>query len=161
MSDPEFYNMIAKAPIFEAVIKGAIAVEVEIEEAFSLNFIDFDSLVQMRLTYEQKVKLMVAIGLEPRFEGPLKALAKIRNRFAHNLDADFSASDADNFYSTFSKEDRKIIDLSLEAMEGRIQEGENHKQFSEFDIQDKFSLCVVTLRSAMKATHAEIRAKLK
>lgn len=153
MSDPEFYSLIAGAPVFEAIIKGAIGVEVEMEELFSLHFVDFDSLVEMRLTYDQKVKLTTAIGLKRRFSSPLMALAKIRNRFAHNLDAEFSASDADNFYAAFAKEDRKIIETSL----SRIQDtpGEQSREFKEFDGRDKLALCIVTLRSAMKAAQLE------
>ncbi|UXR90941.1 hypothetical protein [Agrobacterium tumefaciens] len=155
MSDPEFYSLIAEAPVFEAIIKGAIGVEVEMEEVFSLHFVDFDSLVEMRLTYDQKVKLMIAIGLERRFASPLMALAKIRNRFAHNLDAQFSASDADNFYATFAKEDRRIMETSLSRIQDGMPPDGHPREFKEFDGRDKLALCIVTLRSAMKAAQLE------
>jgi hypothetical protein len=157
MSDPEFYSLIAGAPVLEAIIKGAIGVEVEMEELFSLHFVDFESLVEMRLTYDQKVKLTIAIGLERRLSSPLMALAKIRNRFAHNLDSEFSDSDADNFYAAFAKEDRRIMETSL----SRIQDasGDQSKGFKEFEGRDKLALCIVTLRSAMKAAQLELMRK--
>jgi hypothetical protein len=143
LGDAEYYHLIATAAPFEAIIKAAIAIEVEMEELLRLAFFDPNALVEMKMTYDQKVMLMIALGLQPRFVTPLRALARLRNRFAHTLDAEFAPHDADNFYSCFSKEDQEIIARTLEKGSSGA--------FLSFDARDRLSICVVTLRAAIIA----------
>ncbi len=152
LDDAKYYHLIATADPFEAIIKAAIAIEVEMEELFRIVFIDPDALVEMRMTYDQKVMLMIALGLEPRFITPLRALARLRNRFAHTLDAEFAPHDADNFYSCFAKEDQEIMASTL----AKGSAG----QFKSFDARDKLSICVVTLRAAVIAAQKEAKQRL-
>ncbi|PYB77646.1 hypothetical protein [Rhizobium wuzhouense] len=152
LDDAEYFQLIATADPFEAIIKSAIAIEVEMEELFRLAFIDPDALVKMKMTYDQKVMLMIALGLQPRFITPLRAMARLRNRFAHTLDAEFASHDADNFYSCFSKEDQEIIARTLEKGSSGA--------FQSFDARDRLSICVVTLRAAVIAAQKEVKQRL-
>jgi hypothetical protein len=155
ISDEEFYALIANASPFEAVIKSAIVIETEIEEIFRLAFVDPSAIHQLKLTYAQKVGIVIGLGLEPRLATPLRALSKMRNDFAHKLDAKFDSSDADNFYSSFAKEDRKVINDTLRAMPGNMKPHGMPRAFAEFDERRKLSLCIVTLRSAMVAAQRQ------
>ncbi|WP_105403435.1 hypothetical protein [Neorhizobium sp. T7_12] len=156
IDDADFYAMVATATTFEAIIKGAIAVEVEIEGVFRHAFVDPEALAEVGLTYIQKAQLLIALGLEPRFRAPLLALAKLRNKFAHTLDAEFSVSDADNFYSSFAKHDRNIIAKTLANMPANKDERGKAKAFSEFLPREKLSICVVTLRAAVISAQREV-----
>lgn len=86
IENAEFYDLLGKASAFEAIIKGAIAIEAEMEALFELAFFDSAALAEIGLTYSQKATLLIAIGLQPRYAPPLRALAKMRNKFAHTLD---------------------------------------------------------------------------
>ncbi len=144
LSDAEFYKMMADAEPFEAVIKSAIVIESEIEAFFDVAFMDPARLLKMELRYEQKVHLLLALGMDARFSSPLKSLANLRNRFAHNLDATFSVSDADNFFTAFTKQDQKMVRDSYHGL--------RKTEETPFDMQDpldKFVLCVVWLRAAL------------
>ncbi|EPE95691.1 hypothetical protein [Rhizobium grahamii] len=161
ISDEEFYAMMADATPFEAVIRSAIVIETEIEEIFRLAFADPSAITDLKLTYAQKVGLVIGLGMDPRLATPLKALAKLRNDFAHKLDAKFDNSDADNFYSSFAKEDKKVINEVLRAMPGNKKTDGTHRAFKEFEERKKLSLCVVTLRSAIVAAQRQVTRLLE
>ncbi|EJC69340.1 hypothetical protein Rleg5DRAFT_5128 [Rhizobium leguminosarum bv. viciae WSM1455] len=160
LEDPEFFHLIATATPFEAIIKGAIAVEAEMEALFERAFFDPEALAEIGLTYSQKATLLIALGLQPRFAPPLRALAKMRNKFAHNLDAEFSESDADNFHASFAKEDRDVIGKTLAHMPANRDEPGRAKAFKDLDARDKLSICIVTLRSAVIAAQQQTIALL-
>ncbi len=51
MSDPEFYSLIAGAPVLEAIIKKVIAVEEEMEDVFRIQLVVLDRLEGLSLSY--------------------------------------------------------------------------------------------------------------
>lgn len=144
LTDEEFYELMSKAEPFEIVIKSAIVVESEIEEIFDLAFDEPKHLLIMNMTYEQKMALALAIGLNTRFKPVLKALASIRNKFAHNLDAKFGKAEANSFFATFDKVDKRVIKENYERLSRRRGEA-----FNNLPPEDLFILSVITLRAAV------------
>lgn len=143
-SDIEFFNLMATAKPFEMVIKSAMVIESEIEEIFNRAFIEPTRVHKMDLRYEQKLELALALGLDERFGPPLRNLAKVRNIFAHQIDATFSNAQANDFFSSFHKLDKKIIIDNY----GHIAPG-RAVPFDQVLPEEKFVLCVVTLRAAI------------
>ncbi|MGQ8634410.1 hypothetical protein ACUTJJ_23335 [Agrobacterium sp. DKPNP3] len=147
LSDQDFFTLLAKADDFAIVIKSAIIIEAEIEELFAAALPNPRHLFGLRLTYEFKVTLAVAVGLDERFLPVLKALASIRNDFAHKLNVGFELDDrARNLYATFHKYDRKLVRENYEALsEGR------GTAFDDLTASDLFIMSVITLRAAIIA----------
>lgn len=150
LTDQEFYSLMARVEPFEMVIKSAIVIEGEIEEIFNKAFFDPARLTKMELRYEQKVELVLALGLDERFGPPLRSLAKLRNVFAHNLEAKFSKSEADNFYSSFHKKDRKITHDTYERMDRALT-----TPFDEIEPAELYVLSVISLRAAIKVAQKQ------
>lgn len=155
LSDEDFYRFMAKADPFEIVIKSAIIIESEIEEIFDIAFEAPKHLLTMGMTYEQKMALVLAIGLDERFKPVLKALATVRNKFAHNLDVVFGSDEAKGFYSNFSKIDRKLIKENYDRLS--LNRG---LPFDHIPPEDLFILCVITLRAAVLAAKTQTRLLL-
>ncbi len=141
--------MMASLDPFQAVIKGAIVVESEMEEVFRSAFHDASALYDMKLTYDQKVNLLIALGIEPRFATPLKALAKIRNKFAHTIDANLTEVEAKNFYASFHSTDRIIINDIFSTLHAHKKINGKPAKVSDLDPLDQVVLCIVTLRAAI------------
>ncbi|MBB3315090.1 hypothetical protein FHT77_000932 [Rhizobium sp. BK181] len=66
-----------------------------------------------------------------------------------SIEAEFSGFDADNFYSSFAKDDREIIATTLANMPSNRDEEGRLREFKDFDAKDKLSICIVTLRAAI------------
>jgi hypothetical protein len=143
LEDKDFYALMGDASDFEMIIKSAIVIESEIEEIFGKAFLEPDRLLKMRLTYDQKVELLLALGLQVRFGPPLRALANLRNKFAHNIDAEFSKDDADNFFASFDKYDRTIVLDNYNKT--KLAPG----PFKDLHQSNLFLLCVISLRAAI------------
>jgi hypothetical protein len=63
-----------------------------------------------RLNFSTKVGLAVALGALPiTLREPLQMANSLRNRFAHDIHAQVSASQVDRFFKSFSKDDRAVI----------------------------------------------------
>ncbi|ELJ8875687.1 TPA: hypothetical protein NJ590_004567 [Vibrio parahaemolyticus] len=91
------------------VIRAHIVLESLVDEFIFSKTVCNKSLSRMKMTFEQKVLLAIALGFDSRFEKPLKAIATIRNRFAHNLRGNIDKSDTNNFYKAFSNVDKTIM----------------------------------------------------
>ncbi|OEF06789.1 hypothetical protein, partial [Vibrio genomosp. F10] len=124
------------------VIRSHIVLENLVEEYISSKTVCEKSVSKLKLTFEQKIYLAVSLGFDPRFEKPLKAIATIRNRFAHNLRGCLDKSDANNFYKSFSEIDKTIMYESvLRHFRGDTNEEKPDKS--------KFSVYVMCLTIAI------------
>lgn len=150
LSDSDFFNLMAVAPPFEMVIKSAIVIESEIEELFNRAFLDVKRIHKMELRYEQKIELALALGVHERFGPPLRNLAKVRNVFAHQADASFSLTYANDFYFALDKIDRRVVQENY-----RLMEGKRGVVFDDLPPEEKFVLVVVTLRAAIKVAQLQ------
>ncbi len=146
LSDASFYLLAAVAEPFELVIKSAIVIESELEAIFEEKFSTPRHLYDLGLTYEQKVLLVLALGLDDRLKPPLIALSNLRNKFAHNLEVTFGIDQAKSFYSAFSKSDKKIVRENYESLSRSPKIA-----FDDLAASELFALCVTTLRAAIIA----------
>lgn len=142
--DKAFYEQMAFGDDVSVVIKAAVKIDREIAETLNHFFYDPKILETLDLTYFQRVGLLVASGFQDRFHTPLKALGKIRNRFAHQPINELSKSDVNNFYNSFSEDDKSIIQETYKIV---AKSREKKEKFSSLSARDKFTLCVITLRA--------------
>lgn len=140
----QLFKTLGNNDTLAIVVKCAIFIEAEITELLSGGLHNPKALDKLDLTYFQRCGLVVAIGLDPRFLPPLNALGKIRNKFAHRLDAKLAKSEADAFYESFDSIDKKIIITAAKDVETT-----RGKRFSQLDPMDRFILCAVALRAAI------------
>ncbi|EGR1837331.1 hypothetical protein D3Z74_19605, partial [Vibrio cholerae] len=97
------------------VIRAHIIIESVIEDFIISKVSDERSFQKMKLTFEQKKYLAIALGFDSRFEQSLKNLTTLRNRFAHNFRGDINQSDVNNFYKSLDEIDKRIINEQLLA----------------------------------------------
>ncbi|TCA31994.1 hypothetical protein E0H66_23020 [Rhizobium leguminosarum bv. viciae] len=156
LSDSDFFNLMAVAPPFEMVIKSAIIIESEIEELFNRAFLDVKRIHKMELRYEQKIELALALGVDGRFGAPLRNLAKVRNVFAHQADAEFSLTHANDLYFALDKIDRRLVNENYSLMQSK-----RGVAFDALPPEEKFVLVVVTVRAAIKVAQLQTSQLLK
>jgi hypothetical protein len=87
--DPEkaYFAAMAADDAFGVVIRAGAYIDHELIKLLETTVLHPKALKQVPLDYAGRCALAVALGLDPRFQAPLGALGKIRNRLAHNPDA--------------------------------------------------------------------------
>jgi len=139
------------------VIRSQIVIENLINKFIDLNTSNYDCFEKMQLTFEQKTYLSVLLGLNKDYVKSIKCLGKLRNGFAHNLRDEINSSDANNFYKSFSINDKKVMNKSFDKMKEEITD-EKFTTISELDPEFKFILCVTTLAAALDFIINNIKA---
>ncbi|MDX0499006.1 hypothetical protein GOL37_27260 [Sinorhizobium medicae] len=149
LSDQEVFAALDGDDELRVVINAGIVIEAALDELFRNAMVDAEALADMRLSYVQKVSLAVALGFEPRIKNPLKTLATIRNRFAHQLGTAISIQDAKNFYASFHAKDKDIMQRTWKRL---ASEGKAPKAtLSAANPLEQFVVFVVTLNAALRA----------
>jgi hypothetical protein len=96
------------------VVRAHIHVEAKLVEFLELLVVAPQHLERMKLEFEQKVNLAVALGLKPEHASGLSALGNLRNAFAHRLDAKLSEERVRNLYETLSGADKQARQVTYD-----------------------------------------------
>jgi hypothetical protein len=111
----EFSNALLGEDELGVIIRAHIFIEAELDKCLKARLKNVDALGD-GLEYQMKVRIALAAGLRANLQQPLNALGKLRNKFAHRLGMTLTKEDADNFYATFSKEERDSVERSLKRI---------------------------------------------
>ena len=75
----------------------------------------------MDLNYARKVDLACALGFDDRYRAALKRLGKIRNDFAHDLEASLNEKRVSELYSALPDEGREAVQVSYRKTESQMK----------------------------------------
>ncbi|MDK1377111.1 MULTISPECIES: hypothetical protein [unclassified Sinorhizobium] len=156
--DAQFYNDLIHTNSLVVVVKATIHIEQEVIKLIHSVVYDANAFDKIDLTYLQRIQLAIALGLEPRFLRPLKALGEIRNKFAHVLRHELNKNDVDGFYDAFDPLDKQVIqDTYARVRKSDVMKLRKPKKIAGLTPLDRFALCATTLRgaliSARRGTH--------
>ncbi|EPO2920307.1 hypothetical protein [Vibrio cholerae] len=126
------------------VLRAHIIIENIIEDFIGSRVQDVKSFQKMKLTFEQKKYMAMALGFDSRFDRPLKNLTTLRNKFAHDLRDDINQSDVNNFYKSLDEIDKKVINQQLFAVKNPSQQS-LHKGLSDAPVRIQFTVYVTCL----------------
>ncbi|CAO4135983.1 hypothetical protein [Methylorubrum extorquens] len=127
-----------------AVVRGHIYIENELIAFIKARLPAPEAIKDRDIDYNMRVKLAVALGLDPSFEPALNCAGSLRNQFAHSLEARIGKQEAVNFEKalgahravTLASYRQAHIDLGTEAAAIPIKQQEP---------KDRIILCFVTL----------------
>lgn len=148
IDESALYAAMAKDDALEVTIKGAIFIEHQLIGFVEERVVSTKALNRMNLSFEDRVNLAVALGLRETLQPPLKAMASIRNKFAHRLDASVSKSDMDAFRNTFTPEDKAKLELVYQRTRKKTNSKKPAK-FSSLTELEQFTHYVVSLRGIL------------
>jgi|GEM_PF-1242977 len=151
-----FTQMLMLQDEVGSVVRSHIHIEGMLNELVELRLIDPAPIKKANFNYEQTCILVIALGLDPLFLPPLKALGNIRNAFAHDLKTRMSAGMMNDFYKSFSPDDKALMNniyRNLQAKGGLS----NKISLSKCEPRDRFSIYALTLRAALAAAIKEAK----
>ena len=144
LTEEQFYKDLQNEDELGAVIRGHLHIEHALNELLKKQIPFFDRLETLKLDYEVKVVLAVAMGLNSDYEKPLKGIALLRNKYAHRPGFIMSKSDTSNLYESFAPADREIIQGAYFRTNKQL--AKEKKQFKALEPIDQFILLAVTTR---------------
>jgi HAMP domain-containing protein len=100
---------------------------------------------KLELDYHHTVVLAMLLGLKAGIERPLRALGKLRNDFAHDIDTTMDLSKAKNLYETLEAEDKNIVQEVFKRVKDKHPDTITESSFNELQPRDKFKLIAVVL----------------
>lgn len=157
--EPEFISSLRGEDELGVVIRAHTHIEASVNELLAL-FVPFPKyLDDMNLGYAQKVRLACAHGLKKQHLAPLLAMGKIRNAFAHKLNAKLTRDRVSELYGSFSSDDRKVVHLSYEKTKSQMLV-EKGPDFRKLEPKDQFILMAVSLKALVVIAVHEIRTRL-
>lgn len=140
----KFVEEWSKEDELGVVVRSQIYVENELVNLLNHLIPSPEHLDKVRLGYNQRIHLALAMGLDPSFGPPLKALGKLRNDYAHQLGSHLTKDRTDAFYGTFDADFRQIISGSF-ARTREVAGPESVGDWNSLEPKDKFILYVIVL----------------
>ncbi|PSV14622.1 hypothetical protein [Photobacterium kishitanii] len=120
-----------------------------ISDFISLSLMQPDYLEKLHLSHMDRVNLAMALGLSPDIYKPLKAIATIRNKFAHQLDKNIDKSMINEFFKSFPSKGKDcifskdyILNMGKELNVFGFSEG---KTWKKLESDDQFILLIISL----------------
>ena len=158
--DRSFYVALTGQDEIGVVIRAHIYIEQLVNEALERLIPYPDPMEAMRLDYSQRVHLLVALGLKEQHLSPLLALGRLRNKFAHKLDAGLTEGVVNDFFRTFDGENRQIIQNAYSSARDKLSSEPRPNRASDLPPKDRFALYAATLHSALIAAIAELEKQI-
>lgn len=143
----DFYKTMANGDDLAVVVKGAIYIEQQLARLIEVNLMYPSELGQME--YSSRVKLAIAIGVDPSYKSSLNAIGNLRNKFAHTLKTAIDNSDAESIYQSLSSDAKNICHTMYEKLAKKDRSGKWPSSMRGLSPKDKFIIYVITIRAAL------------
>lgn len=111
-----------------------------------------------RLSYEQKLKLCCAMGMDKALFMPLKELGDLRNSFGHNITTKLSGASVKKLVASVSASDLQTITVSYKTT--RIGTKENlPESFTELDPKGQLIGFAIWLNATLDVLQEHARSR--
>lgn len=131
-----------------AVIRGHIHVESKLIEFINARLPYPDGIKDLDIDYFGRVKLAIALGLDPSFGPSLNFVGSLRNRFAHQLNVKIGKQEANNFDGALG-EHKATINAAFHTAHIKLGTRETAVPIKKQEPRDRVTLGFVTLWAAM------------
>jgi hypothetical protein len=112
-----------------------------------------DSLKRINLEFDGYVSLLLALGLAKEWGPALQAMGKLRNRFAHRIDARLDVQTVNNLYDTLPPNGKQEVHASLNRIRSRDPAGQALPgKYNDLPEKGKFQLIALTIWADLKGT---------
>jgi len=145
-----FFEAIQKEDPLGAVIRTHIYMESYLSDFIEAVIPYPNELENITNSYSRKLELAFALGLDPRFKKPLKALNKIRNEFAHEPETTLSKQKVSALFNAFSAEDKDVVEKIYQSSRlatKRQGKSKLQKRWQTLTSEDQFVLFSLVLRA--------------
>ncbi len=140
------------------VVRGHIYVEHELNEFIRATLSPPEALDAIKLDYDGRVKLAMALGLPAHFKPALSFLGTLRNKFAHRLDAAITKQEANGFAAAMGP-NKIIAGDAYQATQAKFTSGDMAVPVNDRAPKDRFVLYLITLWSGIAVAAVKARGQ--
>jgi len=151
----EFIKSLQSEDDLGLVVRAHIHIEHELEQFIKACLPNQKELG--RMGYSGRVRLALACGLRPSLKGPLNAIGRLRNDFAHELGTRLVEERINKIYKTFTKHDRDAAAYAYNNITKQAPAQAN-RSFAARKARDQFVIYIVTIWAAVVAETMERRS---
>ncbi|MER8584798.1 hypothetical protein NKH19_06030 [Mesorhizobium sp. M1338] len=153
-SEATFFKLMSLEDELGVVVRAGAYIDNQLIRLIDECVASPQAIKRMGLTYENRIDLAIALGLDSRFRAPLTALGKIRNTFAHRIDATLGSSEAHAVYKALSPDDCSKVHAIYKKLQVRYPS--RPKAFINLPPLDRFRLVAVTLRQILVVARMQV-----
>jgi hypothetical protein len=139
----KFLTVLGNDDPLVKIIRAHIYVEHLLIEFIDARICPKEAISDIRLQFHQRVKLAKNLGLDGDFCAALTVLGRVRNKFAHDLDAVISLKDADDLGAALGAHHAIATSSVLGAYNEAL--GRHIQSLDDLSPDDKITLYAVTL----------------
>lgn len=129
-----------------AIVRAHIYIEHEVIAFIESQVKERKALDAMKLDYDGRVQLAIALGLPQNLKPMLSCIGKLRNRFAHRLDAKLGKQEADGLKIAMG-EDINVIKGSLASTDKNM--GKPARKWTDLEPSDQIILMFIGIWSLL------------
>jgi hypothetical protein len=141
-----------------AIIRAHIYIEHEVNAFIESQLADPQALGPLHLDYDGRVQLAVALGLPAGMKPALSNVGKLRNRFAHRLEASIGKQEVDGLKKAMG-EDFQVALGSLARTDQKM--GKPPRKWADLEPKDQITLLLITLWGKLTVINAQIRQEME
>lgn len=153
-SDDSFHDALMGEDELGVVLRAHFYIEAELEALINA-LLPFPEELP-RLRYEQKLKLVCALGLDRTAFRPLKELGDLRNSFGHQIGSKLTEGMVKKLFDSFPPEDQALIHIGYDK--SRAQLGDGLPPMETLEPKDRFIVIAVTLHKMLTVATLDVRS---
>lgn len=142
------FNHLTNEDALGAVVRGHLHLEGFVNAMLAVKVVDTKALSRLSLDYDHKVDLLAALGFNQALVPPLKAIGKLRNKFAHDLETKMQKDVVDNLYGSLGSFETRVLKESKELL-GKAAAELMGDDTDAMDIRARFAIWIVFVYSLL------------
>lgn len=158
VGDSEFAKALKLEDEVGKVIRTHLYVESLLNEFLEIALPNPEYIKPMQLDLNGKVYFALSLGLPSEFKKPLNYMGRLRNKFAHELLFQIDKSEVNNFFDTFSHEQKaEIIDTASMKSLSWVSDG---KTWKSIEPSSRFMVMCFALYYGLKIALTDFKTEL-
>jgi len=148
----EFFADLVREDELGVVVRAHLRIERALVEVVNGELVDHRPLAGMRLDYSGYVCLALAVTGNQEHGDALKAIGKLRNKFAHRLDAKIGNQETAALYKSLGPNSKIVLTTILRKFP--TSDGEKVQKFVDLEPKDRFILIALVIYLSLFKTIA-------
>ena len=159
MTDDQFLSDLQAEDDLGAVIRAHLYIEYFTDQILELVVPKPDLLKPLKLDFDGKVNLLVALGVDPEIKKPLSALGLMRNKFAHRPNYKLDMSEINNLYESLGPSDKELVHSCYNNLRQNHPDMSGAPAFKNLTEKEQFVLLAIAIRGLVVSTLNELKQK--
>jgi hypothetical protein len=142
-----------------SVVRAHIRIENHLIKLIEQRISAPQQLSRLQLEYDQYVTMALVLGLSPDWVSPLRAMGRLRNGFAHKLDAALDLNAVNGLYESLPSDGKRQVHDSYANIRRENPTVPLPERFGEAGPKDKFQIIAMVLWTRLTAWLIQARAE--